>query len=111
MTEHKMDMEDYAVVTVGNNGGTATAGDYGTATAGDRGTAMAGYWGTATAGDYGTATAGNYGTATAGNSGIINIRHWDGKRFRQIIGYIGEDGLLPNTAYRLDDNGKFIKAT
>ena len=54
--------------------------------------------------------AGERGTATAGEYGIINIRHWDGLRYRQIIGYIGEDGLLPNTAYKLDKDGKFIKA-
>jgi hypothetical protein len=71
-----------------------------TATAGDEGTATAGYRGTATAGDGGTATAGYRGTATAGDEGVIQIRHWDGSRYRIITGYVGEDGIKPNTLYR-----------
>ena len=89
-----------AVVTAGY-GGTATAGNSGTATAGNRGTATAGYWGTATAG-YG-------GTATAGKMGIISIRHWNGKRYRLIVGYVGEDGIEANTPYRVE-GGKLVEA-
>jgi len=92
--------------------GTATAGDYGTATAGDSGTATAGRSGTATAGDYGTATAGRSGTATAGEKGEIRIKYWDeeAERYRTKIGYIGEDGLLPDVAYKLDESLKFVEA-
>lgn len=100
--------------------GTATAGDYGTATAGDYGAATAGYCGTATAEDRGTATAGYSGTATvgdegtamAGDEGTIVIQRWDDKRkrHRTIVGYIGENGLEPNTPYKLDDAGNFVKA-
>ncbi|HCG1141325.1 TPA: hypothetical protein P6N63_006029, partial [Pseudomonas aeruginosa] len=51
------------------------------------------------------------GTATAGEKGEIRIRYWDEKteRYRTVIGYIGEDGLEPNTHYRLDDNHRFVK--
>ena len=89
--------------------GTATAGYRGTATAGYRGTATAGESGTATAGESGTATAGNYGTATAGESGEIRIRWWDSKaqRYRTKIGYVGEDGIKADTAYKLNDNNEF----
>jgi len=88
-------------------GGTATAGDRGTATAGYRGTATAGDYGTATAGDRGTATAGYRGTATAGEGGTatageggeVHIRHYDGRRYRIAVGYVGEDGIDPGTAY------------
>ena len=62
-----------------------------------------------TAGDYGTATAGYYGTATAGDYGIIQIKRWNVSRYRIVTGYIGEDGLLPNVAYRLDDAGRFVR--
>ena len=91
--------------------GTATAGYRGTATAGYRGTATAGESGTATAGESGTATAGNYGTATAGNYGEIRIQWWDSKaqRYRTKIGYVGEDGIKPDTAYRLNDNHELEK--
>ena len=72
-------------------GGTATAGNYGTATAGDGGTA--------TAGNYGTATAGNYGTATAGYGGTVVVKYHDGLRYRLAVGYVGENGIKPNTPY------------
>ena len=95
--------------------GTATAGDSGTATAGYCGTATAGYCGTATAGDCGTATAGDRGTATAGDGGtatagdggILNIRWWDGKRYRISVFYVGENKIKPNTAYRVNLKGEF----
>jgi hypothetical protein len=93
------------------NWGTATAGYKGTATAGESGTATAGNWGTATAGNWGTATAGNWGTATAGKDGVLCIKRWDGKRYRLVVGYVGEEGILADKYYRLDDAGKFIPAT
>ena len=81
----------------------------GTASAGDDGTASAGYRGTASAGDGGTATAGDDGTASAGDDGTLCLSHWDGKRRRIVIAYVGEDGVKPNTAYRLRD-GKLVEA-
>lgn len=126
---------DHEIATVGDYGtatagymGTATAGDYGTATAGYMGTATAGGGGTATVGDYGMATAGDYGRATAGDEGTatvgdegtatagvkgrIHISYWDksANRDRTKTGYIGEDGLLPKMAYRLDERHQFVEA-
>ena len=89
--------------------GTATAGQGGTATAGHRGTATAGQGGTATAGYEGTATAGQGGTATVGEWGRIQIEWWDGRRYRIPTGYVGENGIKPDTAYRLDDAGQFVE--
>jgi len=98
-------------------GGTATAGDGGIATAGYGGTATAGYGGAATAGDGGTATAGDggiatagdRGTATAGDGGVIQLKFYDGVRYRVVTLYVGEDGILPNVKYKLD-KGKPVKA-
>ena len=90
--------------------GTATAGDRGTATAGDRGSATAGDRGSATAGDDGTATAGDRGTATAGEYGTLCIRYWGGARYRLAVGYVGEDGIAPGVAYRVDPSGSFVPA-
>ena len=73
----------------------------GTATAGDEGTATAGY--------EGTATAGYEGTATAGDGGTLCLSYWGDKRRRIVIAYVGEDGVKPNTAYRLRD-GKLVEA-
>ena len=89
--------------------GTATAGNWGTATAGNWGTATAGYHGTATAGNDGTATAGYHGTATAGNWGTLIITWYDGSRPRRAVGYIGENGLQPDTPYRVNERGKFYE--
>lgn len=68
--------------------------------------------GTATAGDSGTATAGDRGTATAGDRGTIVIEWFDRKadRYRRTVGYIGEDGIEANTAYRCNANGKLVRA-
>ena len=90
--------------------GTATAGDGGTATAGARGTATAGDRGTATAGDDGTATAGDGGTATAGERGILSLRWWDWSRYRIATFYVGENGVLPNVKYRVDEKGQIVMA-
>jgi hypothetical protein len=102
----------YSGTATAGDSGTATAGYSGTATAGDSGTATAGDSGTATAGDSGTATAGYSGTATAGELGEIRIRWWDAKndRYRTVIGYVGEGGIEPNVAYRLDAKHQFVRA-
>jgi len=77
-----------------------------------RGTATAGDGGTATAGDGGTATAGDGGTATAGENGLIAITHYDGAkgRYRRLYGIVGQDGIEPNIAYRVE-GGRFVVAT
>jgi hypothetical protein len=31
-------------------------------------------------------------------------------RYKFAVGYIGEDGLLPNVAYKLDSDGNFVEA-
>ena len=100
----------YAGTATAGDGGTATAGARGTATAGDRGTATAGDGGTATAGDRGTATAGERGTATAGERGILSLRWWDWSRYRIATFYVGENGVLPNVKYRVDEKGQIVKA-
>ena len=90
----------------------AHCGDRDSATAylaahGGAGRAIAG--GTATAGHRGTATAGSYGIATAGDEGTVAVRYWDGKRYRLAIGYVGEDGIEPGVAYRVE-GGRLVRA-
>ena len=64
-----------------------------------------------TAGDYGIATAGEGGTVTAGEGGILQINAWDSKalRYRIIIGYVGENGLVAGTQYKLDEHAQFVE--
>jgi hypothetical protein len=93
-------------------GASLSVGDEQAVHVGALGTATAGDGGAATAGDGGTATAGYSGTATAGDRGELRIRWYDYKadRYRLAIAYVGEDGIEPNVAYRLDDEHKFVRA-
>jgi hypothetical protein len=68
-------------------------------------------YGRASAGRYGTAVTGYGGTAASGFDGILMIHWYNQFRKRIAIGYIGENGLEPNTPYKLDANGNFVKAT
>jgi hypothetical protein len=92
---------DYGTGTSGYDG-TSTSGDYGTSTSGHSGTSISGNWGTSTSGDGGTSTSGQYGT--------LIIKWWDGNRYRSETAYVGENGIEPNVAYKLDGNHKFVKA-
>ena len=78
-------------------------GALGTATVGDGGTATVGYKGTATVGDY--------GTATGGENAELCIRWFDcgAWRYRTEIAYVGENGIKPNVAYRLNDEHRFVE--
>ena len=78
--------------------------------AGWKGTATAGWKGTATAGDRGTATAGWKGTATAGEYGTLRIKYYAKGRYRWAVAYVGEEDILPNTAYKLTAEGAFVLA-
>ena len=93
----------------GVHGSFPTAGDNGTATAGDNGTATAGYYGTATAGYYGTATAGDGGTVSGGEKAVLSLKYWNGERYRIVLAYVGENGIKPNTKYKLNDKYKFTE--
>lgn len=102
---------EFGTARVGH-GGTAIAADSGTARAGDVGRATAGDYGTAQVGAKGTAWAGRNGMAAAGAMGEIRLSYWDtqAERARTVIGYIGENGLLPNTFYKLDESHQFTPA-
>jgi hypothetical protein len=92
------------------NRGTSTSGYGGTSTSGYEGTSTSGYWGTSTSGNRGTSTSGNRGTSTSGNGGILQIKWYDGNRYRIATAYVGENGILPNVPYRLNDAGEFVRA-
>ena len=69
-----------------------------------------GHSGTSTSGDRGTSTSGDGGTSTSGYGGILQIKWYDGSRYRIATAYVGENGILPNTPYRLDRAGNFVRA-
>jgi hypothetical protein len=75
-----------------------------------KGTSTSGYKGTSTSGYGGTSTSGDWGTSTSGYKGTIMIWRPDYTRRRLVVGYIGEGGLQPNVAYKLDKDGNFVEA-
>ena len=91
----------------------AVVGDHENAASGPLGTSTSGNWGTSTSGHGGTSAAGELGTSTSGKGGEIRIRYCDSKaqRYRIAVGYIGENGIKANVAYKLDRDHKFIKVS
>jgi hypothetical protein len=63
---------------------------------------------TVTGGVGATVTGGNYATVTGGNWATLQLSFFDGMRTRIVAGYVGEDGIKPERAYRLV-GGKFTK--
>ena len=70
-----------------------------------------GDFGTSTSGDYGTSTSGKKGTSTSGDGGTLVIKYWDENtgRYKLSTAYVGENGILPNTPYVLNNKGEFVK--
>ena len=71
---------------------------------------ISGYYGTSISGDYGTSTSGYSGTSTSGDCGTLVIKYCDNYRYKVAVAYIGENGIEPNVAYKLDKNHNFVKA-
>ena len=108
---------DHGVSTSGDYGN-STSGDYGISGSGDCGNSTSGIFGKSGSGDCGTSISGYYGkstsgiggTSTSGIEGTLIIKWYDGSRFRTAVAYVGENGIEPNVAYKIDVKGNFIKA-
>lgn len=125
----------FAITTYGRN---ATTGNYGIARTDEFGHATAGRWGIAivengmaTVGDEGLAISeggqgvsnagrngialinedctGHYGIAMASEGGIIVAKWSDGERKRLVVGYVGENGIKPDTSYTVNEQGQFVE--
>jgi hypothetical protein len=105
----KSTSDDDGTSTSGNFG-ISISGDYGKSISGYYGKSISGYHGVSTSGDYGESTSGIGGTSTAGIGGKLIIDWRDSSRHRTAVAYVGENGIEPNVAYRLDRQGDFIKA-
>ena len=89
----------------GGNGSTLTGGDGSTLTGGNWSTLTGGYRSTLTGGDWSTLTGGYKSTLTGGNKSTLTWRIWDYYNYYRLITvYVGENGIKPNTAYKLVDN-------
>jgi len=89
--------------STGYNGHASSTGESGHASS----TGVSGH-AYATGKDAIAATLGYKGVVMAGENGMINAVYHDGKRNRMLTGYVGENGILPNTKYTIKD-GVFVK--
>jgi hypothetical protein len=81
----------------------------GSSIAGNFGKAVSGNHGKSIVGDNGEAISGDNGRVQAGKDGEIQIKHWNGIKYRTIIGYVGEGGIEPDTLYKVE-NGLFVRS-
>ena len=88
---------DNATVT-GGYGATVTGGDNATVTGGDYATVTGGYGATVTGGGNATVT---------GSHGAILLLSFYSDRKRVVTAYVGENGIKPNTPYRLNEVHEF----
>lgn len=99
---------DFGVAKVGENG-QAIASGYGIAIAGKEGIAIVNR-GHSFAGEKGTAIADKYGTVSAGIKGKIIFRTNEFEENYCRIGFIGKNGLKPNTSYVFDNEDNFVES-
>ena len=100
----------YGSTVTGGYGSTVTGGDYAKVTGGDYATVTGGDRATVTGGDYAKVTGGDRATVTGGDCAALVIRWWDVSRYRLAVGYVGENGIEPGVAYRVE-GGKLVRAT
>jgi hypothetical protein len=116
--DYGVSTSDYGGTSTSGNFGTSISGDYGKSISGDYGKSISDYHGASISGDGGTSisgiggisTSGEGGTSTSSIGGKLNIKLHDSYRYRTAVAYVGENGIEPNVAYKLDDDGNFIKA-
>jgi hypothetical protein len=76
------------------------SGGYGsTVSGGDRSTVSGGYESTVSGGDE--------STVSGGHESVLTLSYYDGVRRRLVTRYVGEGGIVANTAYRLNDAHEF----
>ena len=88
---------------------TLTGGNNSTLTGGNNSTLNGGNYSTITGGDGSLLTGGYYSTLTGGDGSTLSIQYWNGNKNRIAIAYVGENGILPNVKYKVNDDGEFIE--
>jgi len=116
----------YRGTSIAGDNSIAISGDYGNSVSGDQGVSIAGPAGLARSGCGGTSVVGQsgyamtekYGCALAhiggtvsgdiGSTLILYYYDQDTHMKRVKVAYVGEDGILPNTIYKLNENLEFV---
>ena len=88
----------------GDFGSTLIGGNYSTLTGGDYSTLTGGNWSTLIGGNRSTLTGGIGSTLSGGDNSVLRFKYWDESRDRIKTYYVGENGVKPNTKYRLNGN-------
>ena len=96
-------------IVIGGDRSTLTGGNGSILTGGDWSTLTGGYWSTLTGGNGSTLTGGYRSTLTGGDGSTLAFFWWDGRR-RLVVGYVGENGITPNTPHRLNAAGEITEA-
>ena len=84
--------------------------DSSTLTGGDMSTLTGGYGSTLTGGDMSTLTGGDRSTLTGGDRSNLVFKWWNDNHYRLVVGFVGEGGIQPGVAYKLNDNHEIIEA-
>ena len=113
----KMTGGDFATMTGGNgatmtggNGAKMTGGNGAKMTGGNGAKMTGGNGANMTGGDCANMTGGNRANMTGGDYAMLVFQYFENGRWRNKTGYIGEDGLKPNTPYKLDNKHNIVKA-
>ena len=99
-----------ATVTGGDRA-TVTGGYRATVTGGDRATVTGGDRATVTGGYRAIVTGGYRAIVTGGYESLLQLYYWDDNRRRVAVAYVGEGGIKPNTAHRLNAQHEFEEET
>ena len=91
--------------------GMVLTGNFGKSISGITGESFSGFKGVSVSGKSGVSYSGVLGICLSGENGILAITYFDKvtDRLRLKVGYIGENGLKPNTPYMLDKNNEFLE--
>lgn len=101
---------NHSIAVTGNHSN-AVVGNHSLVDTGDFSFARAGDFGSAISGKHGTSFAKLFSTVSAGEGGTL-LSTWidDNADTRIAIAYVGENGIKPNTLYKVDAHGNFVEA-
>ena len=102
----------YRATLTGGRFSKLTGGHHATLTGGDYATLSGGGCATLSGGINSTLTGGHRATLAGGRGAELRIRHWGAKtdRWRTSLAYVGENGIQPGVAYRLNEKHEFVEA-
>ena len=102
--------------TVSGGHGSTVSGGYGSTVSGGHRSRVSGGYRSQVSGGFGSQVSGGNWSRVSGGDGstvsggyrsVLTLSYYDGLRRRLVTRYVGEDGIIANTAYRLNDANEF----